>query len=168
MITMPVQDAVFITRGCSCYRSLSTCPVFKEALPRRPSPDNHAPASGIRVAIPWPGKSFVAAFARPASAFHLDVGVLALVGTLDPEHVVTPNQNLAEVARELGVDEFLGVAELDVHVAVDADQPALVLGLAPVRPAGLVLVPSSVVIVTVGCLPHARRTGWAVVVLVTI
>lgn len=160
--TMPVQDAVFVTRGCSCYRrpgapygGFASMPSRRRAL----LPIAPVIASGIHVAIPCSDKSSNAAFVRPASTVHLDVGVLALVGTLDPEHVVTPDQNLAEVARELGVDELLGVAELDVHVAVDADQSALVLGLAPARPAGLALVPLSVV-VAIGCLPRApARAG---------
>ncbi len=52
----------------------------------------------------------------------------------------TPDQDLAQVARELLVDELLRVGELDVHVAVDADEPALVLGLAPLEPHDDVLV----------------------------
>jgi hypothetical protein len=44
-----------------------------------------------------------------------------------------PDENLAQVARELLVNVLLRVGELDVHVAVDADQPALVLGLAPLE-----------------------------------
>lgn len=100
-----------------------------------PSPDDPRPSPRVSASSSRaPGKSSIAALRppSPASAVHLDVVVFALVGPLDPEHVVTPDQDLAEVARELGVDELLGVAELDVHVAVDADQSALVLGLAPV------------------------------------
>lgn len=65
------------------------------------------------------------------SSLHLDVALA--VGGLDPQHVVAPDQDLAQVAGELLVDELLRVGELDVHVAVGRHQPALVLGLAPLQ-----------------------------------
>jgi hypothetical protein len=45
-----------------------------------------------------------------------------------------PYQDLAQRARTLAVDELLGVVQLHVHVCVDADQPAAVLGRAPFEP----------------------------------
>ncbi len=42
-----------------------------------------------------------------------------------------PYEDLSEIARLLLVNVLLGAAELDVHVAVDGDEAALVLGLAP-------------------------------------
>ena len=71
-------------------------------------------------------------FARQGLALHLHVPLP--VGLLDPEDVVAADEDLAEVARELLVDVLLGVGQLDVEVAVDGDQAALVLGLAPLEP----------------------------------
>ena len=51
-----------------------------------------------------------------------------------------PDEDLPEIAGELLVDELLGVGELHVHVAVDAHEPPLVLGLAPLEPHHDVLV----------------------------
>lgn len=42
-----------------------------------------------------------------------------------------PDQDLSQVARELLVDELLGVGELNVHIAVGADETAVVFCLAP-------------------------------------
>ena len=56
-----------------------------------------------------------------------------LVICRDPQHVVASDQDLAEHALVLAVDPLDGAAELDVHVAVDADQAAGVLGLAPLE-----------------------------------
>jgi hypothetical protein len=70
--------------------------------------------------------------AAPRSVVHLDI--LALVRSLDPQHVVTPYQHLAEVARLLEVDVLDGAAELDVHVRIDGDELAAVLGFAPLEP----------------------------------
>lgn len=44
-----------------------------------------------------------------------------------------PDQNLTQRAGQLLVDVFLGVAELEVHVRVDADESALVFRLAPLE-----------------------------------
>lgn len=44
-----------------------------------------------------------------------------------------PDQDLAQVAGELLVDELLGVGQLDVHVAVGADEAPVVLGFAPLQ-----------------------------------
>lgn len=44
-----------------------------------------------------------------------------------------PDQDLAQGASHLLVDVLLGAAELDVHVAVDTDESALVLSLAPLQ-----------------------------------
>lgn len=62
---------------------------------------------------------------------HLDVPVLALGRRLDPQDVVAPDQDLAQITCELLVEEFLRVRQLDVHVGVDRDEAALVFGLAP-------------------------------------
>eukprot|EP00632_Arachnochrysis_sp_CCMP2950_P014885 CAMPEP_0185698932 /NCGR_PEP_ID=MMETSP1164-20130828/6621_1 /TAXON_ID=1104430 /ORGANISM="Chrysoreinhardia sp, Strain CCMP2950" /LENGTH=132 /DNA_ID=CAMNT_0028365861 /DNA_START=127 /DNA_END=521 /DNA_ORIENTATION=- len=43
------------------------------------------------------------------------------------EDVVTSDEHLAELARQLAVDELLRLAELEVHVRVDRDEPPLVL-----------------------------------------
>lgn len=42
-----------------------------------------------------------------------------------------PNQNLSQNTRHLLVDPLLRARQLDVHIAVDADESAFVLGLAP-------------------------------------
>ena len=51
----------------------------------------------------------------------------------NPQHIITPNQHLSELALVLALDVLDGAAELDVHVAVDADEAAGVLGLAPLE-----------------------------------
>lgn len=51
-----------------------------------------------------------------------------------------PDQDLAQNSSHLLVDILLGSTKLDVHVAVDADQLALVLGLAPLESDNDVLV----------------------------
>jgi hypothetical protein len=56
-----------------------------------------------------------------------------LVIRRDPQHVVAADQDLAQHALVLAVDPLDGAAELNVHVAVDADQAAGVLGLAPLE-----------------------------------
>lgn len=43
----------------------------------------------------------------------------------------TPYKHLSQVSRLLQVNPLLRAAQLDVHVAVDGDEAALVLGLAP-------------------------------------
>ena len=40
----------------------------------------------------------------------------------DEQHVITPDENLAEFAGHLSVDEFLCVGELEVHVGVCGDE----------------------------------------------
>ncbi|KAK9798863.1 putative SHK1 kinase-binding protein [Seiridium cardinale] len=89
----------------------------------------------------WTVEAFMWFFSRldpitveAESAFHLDIPTaFSRVGSLDPQHVVAPDQNLTQIARELLVDELLCVRELDVHVAVGRYQPALVFGLAPLQ-----------------------------------
>lgn len=56
---------------------------------------------------------------RLTSTVHLRVSILSLVHTPDPEHVVTPDEDLAQRPGEVVLDVLLGVGELDVHVAVD-------------------------------------------------
>jgi hypothetical protein len=56
-----------------------------------------------------------------------------LVIRRDPQHVVAADQDLAQHALVLAVDPLDRAAELNVHVAVDADQAAGVLGLAPLE-----------------------------------
>jgi hypothetical protein len=56
-----------------------------------------------------------------------------LVIRRDPQHVVAADQDLTEHALVLAVDPLDSAAELNVHVAVDADQAAGVLGLAPLE-----------------------------------
>lgn len=51
--------------------------------------------------------------------------------TLNPKHIVTSDQDLAERRSHLLVNVLLGVGELDVHVGVDGDEDATVLGLTP-------------------------------------
>lgn len=70
------------------------------------------------------------------STLHLRVSATVLLARrrcLNPQHVVAPYQHLSERSRELLVDELLGVGELDVHVAVDGDEDALVFGLPPLE-----------------------------------
>lgn len=56
------------------------------------------------------------------STFHLHVPILTLLACRpDPEYIVTPDQDLAQRAREVVFYVFFGVGELDVHVAVDRD-----------------------------------------------
>ena len=45
----------------------------------------------------------------------------------DEQHVITPDENLAEFAGHLSVDEFLCVGELEVHVGVCGDEETGVL-----------------------------------------
>ena len=42
-----------------------------------------------------------------------------------------PYHDLSQASGALAVDKLLSVVELDVHVRVDADEGALVLGLSP-------------------------------------
>lgn len=44
-----------------------------------------------------------------------------------------PDQNLAQLTRHLLINVLLGSRQLDIHVAVDADQSALVLCLTPLQ-----------------------------------
>lgn len=69
------------------------------------------------------------------SALHLRVSAVLLARRrcLDPQDVIAPYQHLAERGRQLLVDELLGVGELDVHVAVDRDENALVFRLPPLE-----------------------------------
>ena len=51
---------------------------------------------------------------------------LKKVLTTDVENIVASDQDLAQVAGEGAVNVLLGVGQLEVHVAVDGDQVALV------------------------------------------
>ena len=51
--------------------------------------------------------------------------------TLNPKHIITSDQDLAKRGSHLLVNVLLGVGELDVHVGVDGDEDAAVLGLSP-------------------------------------
>lgn len=44
-----------------------------------------------------------------------------------------PDENLTQSALALAIDELLGVGQLEVHVAVGADEGAGVLGVAPLE-----------------------------------
>ena len=46
--------------------------------------------------------------------------------TTNVENIVASDQDLAQVAGEGAVNVLLGVGQLEVHVAVDGDQVALV------------------------------------------
>lgn len=52
---------------------------------------------------------------------------------LDPKHVVAANQDLAERRSHLLINVLLRVGELDIHVRVDGDQHAAVLGVSPLE-----------------------------------
>lgn len=52
----------------------------------------------------------------------------------DPQYVVAPYQHLPQHALAVARDEFLRVAQLNVHVAVGADEISVVLCLAPLQP----------------------------------
>ena len=56
-----------------------------------------------------------------------------LVIRRNPQHVVATDQDLAEHALVLAIDPLNRATELHVHVTVDADQAAGVLGLAPLQ-----------------------------------
>lgn len=51
--------------------------------------------------------------------------------TLNPKHIIASNQDLTKRGGHLLVNVLLGVGELDVHVGVDRDEHAPVLGLSP-------------------------------------
>ena len=42
-----------------------------------------------------------------------------------------PYQDLSQSTRALAINELLGIRKLDIHVRIDADQAAVVFGLAP-------------------------------------
>jgi hypothetical protein len=67
------------------------------------------------------------------STSHLRIPILRILIRRNPQHIVAPDQHLAEMALALSLDPLDGAAELDVHVAVDADEAARVLGLAPLE-----------------------------------
>jgi hypothetical protein len=69
----------------------------------------------------------------PHSTSHLRIPILRILIRRDPQHIVAPDQHLAEMALALSLDPLDGATELDVHVAVDADEAARVLGLAPLE-----------------------------------
>ena len=74
-----------------------------------------------------------------ASTLHLNIllrlNLLLLLPihrrTLDPKHIITSDQDLAQRGSHLLVNVLLGVGELDVHVGVDGDEDAAVFGLSP-------------------------------------
>lgn len=73
------------------------------------------------------------------SALHLDIllrlNLLLVLSidrrALDPKHIITSDQDLAQRGSHLLVNVLLGVGELDVHVGVDGDEDATVFGLSP-------------------------------------
>lgn len=67
------------------------------------------------------------------STSHLRIPIAPLLIRRDPQHIVTPNQHLPQLALVLALDVLDSAAELDVHVRVDADEAAGVLGLAPLE-----------------------------------
>mmetsp|Transcript_8361 Transcript_8361/g.11562 ORF Transcript_8361/g.11562 Transcript_8361/m.11562 type:complete len:93 (-) Transcript_8361:159-437(-) len=52
---------------------------------------------------------------------------LDALGIADVEHVVAADERLADVAFALAIDPLFSVEQLQVHVAVEGDQSALVL-----------------------------------------
>jgi len=73
-------------------------------------------------------------FARSGSTLHNRIPIrAALLVPRDPKHIVATDQHLTQCALILAVDPLNGAAELHVHVAVDADQAAGVLGLSPLE-----------------------------------
>lgn len=67
---------------------------------------------------------------QPPSTFSLSLlhrNLLLQIRGLDVQHVVAPDQDLAERPRELSLYELLRVLELQVHVSVGRRQLALVL-----------------------------------------
>jgi hypothetical protein len=51
----------------------------------------------------------------------------------NPQHIIAPNQHLSKLALVLALDVLDSAGQLDVHVGVDADEAAGVLGLAPLE-----------------------------------
>lgn len=52
----------------------------------------------------------------------------------NPQDVVAAYQDLAQCTGADAIDKLFGITELDVHVQIDRDEPAFVLGLAPLEP----------------------------------
>lgn len=71
----------------------------------------------------------------PTSPPHLHLPSIRARALLprNPQHIIAPDQHLAQHALRAAVDPLLGAAQLHVHVAVDADQAARVLGRAPLE-----------------------------------
>jgi hypothetical protein len=59
---------------------------------------------------------------------------------MEEEILNVPDQDLPQRARRLAVNVLLSAVQLHVHVGVDADEAAVVLGCAPLEPDDDVLV----------------------------
>ena len=66
------------------------------------------------------------------STLHNSIPILLLLPR-NPKHIIAANEHLPKGSLGFPVDPLDGAAELNVHVAVDADQAAGVLGVAPLE-----------------------------------